>query len=212
MKSKTVFVCSNCGTKSARWQGRCPTCGAWNSFVEEEISPSSTKKSSTSNQKPVLLSEIQTENTYRLLTGIEEFDRVLGGGIVPGSVVLLGGDPGIGKSTLLLQISAKFKPENCIYVTGEESLSQISLRSKRILHNKEDIQIIAETNLESIFENIKKLDQLEFVVIDSIQSMSSNNVDAIAGSLIQIRECTNEITNFAKKNYITFFFNVLRIR
>ena len=206
MKSKTVYVCSNCGTKSARWQGRCPTCGEWNTFVEEQISTSTnTKKPEIANQAPLLFSQIQADSTYRLLTGIEEFDRVLGGGIVPGSVVLLGGDPGIGKSTLLLQISGKFNSENCLYVTGEESLNQISLRSKRIFRKDEDIQILAETNLESIFENIKALDNLEFVVIDSIQSMSSNNIDAIAGSLLQIRECTNEITNFAKKNNITFF-------
>ncbi|MEN6294634.1 MAG: DNA repair protein RadA [Chloroherpetonaceae bacterium] len=205
MKAKSVFVCSNCGARSARWQGRCPSCGAWNSFVEEVLSQTNTPKSKSKQSTPTLLSQVQNESTERILTGNEEFDRVLGGGIVPGSVVLIGGDPGIGKSTLLLQISGRFQPENCLYITGEESLNQISLRSKRIFHKDEDLQIIAETNLETIFDSIKDLENLEFVVIDSIQSMSSNNVDGIAGSLIQIRECTNEITNFAKKNNLTFF-------
>ncbi|MEN6511739.1 MAG: DNA repair protein RadA, partial [Chloroherpetonaceae bacterium] len=191
--------------RSARWQGRCPSCGAWNSFVEEALSQTNTPKSKSKQSTPTLLSRVQNESTERILTGNEEFDRVLGGGIVPGSVVLIGGDPGIGKSTLLLQISGRFQPENCLYITGEESLNQISLRSKRIFHKDEDLQIIAETNLETIFDSIKDLENLEFVVIDSIQSMSSNNVDGIAGSLIQIRECTNEITNFAKKNNLTFF-------
>ncbi|MCE5304118.1 DNA repair protein RadA [bacterium] len=205
MKAKSVFVCSNCGARSARWQGRCPSCGAWNSFVEEALSQTNTPKSKSKQSTPTLLSQVQNESLERILTGNEEFDRVLGGGIVPGSVVLIGGDPGIGKSTLLLQISGRFQPENCLYITGEESLNQISLRSKRIFHKDEDLQIIAETNLETIFDSIKDLENLEFVVIDSIQSMSSNNVDGIAGSLIQIRECTNEITNFAKKNNLTFF-------
>ncbi len=205
MKAKSVFVCSNCGARSARWQGRCPSCGAWNSFVEEALSQTNAPRSKSKQSTPTLLSRVQNESTERILTGNEEFDRVLGGGIVPGSVVLIGGDPGIGKSTLLLQISGRFQPENCLYITGEESLNQISLRSKRIFHKDEDLQIIAETNLETIFDSIRDLENLEFVVIDSIQSMSSNNVDGIAGSLIQIRECTNEITNFAKKNNLTFF-------
>ncbi|HOV91918.1 MAG TPA: DNA repair protein RadA [Candidatus Kapabacteria bacterium] len=205
MKSKTIFICSNCGTRSARWQGRCPTCGAWNSFVEEEIEQHPLKRTTPQGQEPILISQIQSDSTLRILTGIEEFDRVLGGGMVPGSVVLLGGDPGIGKSTLLLQVSGKFNPRNCLYITGEESLNQISLRSKRIFHKNEDLQILSETNLENIFEKITSLDNLHFVVIDSIQSISSDKIDAIAGSLLQIRECTNQITNYAKKNDITFF-------
>ncbi|HRS02014.1 MAG TPA: DNA repair protein RadA [Bacteroidota bacterium] len=205
MKSKTIFVCSNCGTRSARWQGRCPTCGAWNSFVEEEVEQHTIKRTTQQGQEPILISQIQSDSTSRILTGIEEFDRVLGGGMVQGSVVLLGGDPGIGKSTLLLQVSGKFNPLNCLYITGEESLNQISLRSKRIFHKNEDIQILAETNLENIFEKLTALDNLQFVVIDSIQSISSDKIDAIAGSLLQIRECTNQITNFAKKSDITFF-------
>ncbi|HRT67911.1 MAG TPA: DNA repair protein RadA [Bacteroidota bacterium] len=205
MKSKTIFVCSNCGTRSARWQGRCPTCGAWNSFVEEEVEQHIIKRTTQQGQEPILISQIQSDSTSRILTGIEEFDRVLGGGMVQGSVVLLGGDPGIGKSTLLLQVSGKFNPLNCLYITGEESLNQISLRSKRIFHKNEDIQILAETNLENIFEKLTALDNLQFVVIDSIQSISSDKIDAIAGSLLQIRECTNQITNFAKKSDITFF-------
>jgi len=205
MKSKTIFVCSNCGTRSARWQGRCPTCGAWNSFVEEEVEQHIIKRTTQQGQEPILISQIQSDSTSRILTGIEEFDRVLGGGMVQGSVVLLGGDPGIGKSTLLLQVSGKFNPLNCLYITGEESLNQISLRSKRIFHKNEDIQILAETNLENIFEKLTALDNLQFVVIDSIQSISSDKIDAIAGSLLQIRECTNQITNYAKKSDITFF-------
>ena len=205
MKSKTIFVCSNCGTRSARWQGRCPTCGAWNSFVEEEVEQHTIKRTTQQGQEPILISQIQSDSTSRILTGIEEFDRVLGGGMVQGSVVLLGGDPGIGKSTLLLQVSGKFNPLNCLYITGEESLNQISLRSKRIFHKNEDIQILAETNLENIFEKLTALDNLQFVVIDSIQSISSDKIDAIAGSLLQIRECTNQITNYAKKSDITFF-------
>ncbi|HPD34333.1 MAG TPA: ATPase domain-containing protein, partial [Candidatus Kapabacteria bacterium] len=158
MKSKTIFVCSNCGTRSARWQGRCPTCGAWNSFVEEEVEQHTIKRTTQQGQEPILISQIQSDSTSRILTGIEEFDRVLGGGMVQGSVVLLGGDPGIGKSTLLLQVSGKFNPLNCLYITGEESLNQISLRSKRIFHKNEDIQILAETNLENIFEKLTALD------------------------------------------------------
>lgn len=198
MKNKTYFVCQNCGYRSARWQGKCPSCGAWNSFTEEVNVPQKKLKSKTF-EKPVLISQIDKSEIRRLNTQIEEFNRVLGGGIVPGSVILLGGDPGIGKSTLLLQVCSKFSTSDCLYISGEESQQQIALRFGRINSNNSDLIIYTETNLEAILETLEG-NKFKIVVVDSIQSIYSSEIDGVAGSILQIRECASKLTDYAKKN------------
>lgn len=204
MKNKTYYVCSNCGARSAKWLGRCPNCNSWNTFVEEQTHSSKKTKEILSNEKPTLISQIVDLKTERVIIPINEFNRVLGGGIVPGSVILIGGDPGIGKSTLLLQVSSKFKVGSCLYVTGEESKQQVAIRAKRILTSGEDFEILAETNLESILNQIENK-EYDFVIIDSIQSIYSSDIDGIPGSLIQLKECTVRLTEFAKKSGTAVF-------
>ncbi len=199
MKTKTEFICRNCGYKSAKWQGRCPSCNEWDSFEETTVSPKSKMKLvPKQNSKPVPLSSIVTSNEYRLHTGITEFDRVLGGGIVPGSVILIGGDPGIGKSTLMLQIcndSDNYKP---LYITGEESLEQIKHRSSRLNTISSDLEILAETELETI-NSIIEYSDANVIIIDSIQSIYSSQVDSTPGSIVQVRECAARLMQTAKK-------------
>lgn len=204
MKIKSYYLCSNCGYRSARWQGRCPSCEAWNSFVENvEKETSKSKGSLVTNESPILISKIEKVESHRIKTAINEFDRVLGGGIVSGSVILLGGDPGIGKSTILLQVSGKFKAGECLYVSGEESKQQISLRFNRLFDNnfdnKNDIEIYTETNLEAVLDALSKK-SYQFVVIDSIQSIYSSQIDSLPGSILQIKECAFRLTEFAKSN------------
>ena len=199
MKNKQYYVCQNCGYRSAKWLGKCPSCEAWNSFIEEIAIVTKKNKHTTSTEKPILISEISTNSIYRHLTKIQEFDRVLGGGIVPGSVILLGGDPGTGKSTLLLQVCAQFPTNECLFISGEESKEQISLRFKRIFGDKKDVAIFTETNLEEILSNLKSK-KFKFVVIDSIQSLYSENAESIAGSILQIKECASKLVEFAKQN------------
>jgi DNA repair protein RadA/Sms len=204
MKTKITYTCSNCGYRSARWQGRCPSCESWNTFVEEQST--SVKKSNiiSKNEKPILISEIKDFKTERLKFGIEEFDRVLGGGMVPGSVVLIGGDPGIGKSTLLLQVCGKVPAGQCLYVSGEESKHQLALRFNRVFSKDEDLEILAETNLDSVLSVLED-NSYKFAIIDSIQSVYSPEVDGIPGSLLQIRESATRLTDFAKKTGTTIF-------
>ncbi|OGU59866.1 MAG: DNA repair protein RadA [Ignavibacteria bacterium GWF2_33_9] len=204
MKSKIFYVCGNCGYRSARWQGRCPSCESWNSFLEEETKSSTKKSSRAKAETPILISEVKNLTTQRITIGINEFDRVLGGGLVPGSVVLIGGDPGIGKSTLLLQVSGKTKPGDCLYVSGEESKQQIALRFKRVFQNQEDLQILPETNLETILATLEN-NNYDFAIIDSIQSVYSSDIDGIPGSLTQIRECAIKLTEFAKRTNTSVF-------
>ncbi|HKI88772.1 MAG TPA: DNA repair protein RadA [Draconibacterium sp.] len=201
---KTVYTCQNCGVQSPKWMGRCSTCGEWNTFVEEIVEK---KKSSgklaaqLATKQPLTLEKVDAENYRRIIVGINEFDRVLGGGIVPGSIVLLGGEPGIGKSTLVLQMALGLKNEKILYISGEESLQQIKLRSRRLKLNSENCLFLSETSLEQVIaqtENAKP----DLLIIDSIQTISTDNVESSPGSVSQVRECTSAIQKFAKQNSV----------
>ncbi|GJQ63380.1 MAG: DNA repair protein RadA [Melioribacteraceae bacterium] len=197
-KEKKVHICSVCGYESLKWMGKCPECGEWNSFTEETVHKNPKTSKTTTSLKPVKISEITySEKDERLITGISEFDRVLGGGFVPGSVTLLGGDPGIGKSTLVLQTAGEL---NCriLYVSGEESLQQIKLRASRLDINKPTIELLPETNVVAVSELIEKSDY-NLVVIDSIQTMFHPDYDNTPGSITQIRESAYQLQNIAKK-------------
>lgn len=197
--SKSYFVCQNCGHKTSKWIGKCPSCNSWNSFSEEVEIKTSNAKSSTliEKDKPISISKITQKSLARFVTGSKEFDRVLGGGIVPGSVILFGGEPGIGKSTLLLQIALKNK-SLVLYITGEESKEQIKLRADRISnHQNENCIISTENNLERIIELIKE-EKPQLVIIDSVQTIFSDKIDSLPSSITQIRECTYELSNVAR--------------
>lgn len=200
MKTKSVFTCQQCGAKSPKYLGKCPTCGAWESYLEETISigAKNIAKIPSGKNKVVKLSDITTDGEFRLTTKIKELDRVLGGGIIPGAMILVGGDPGIGKSTLMLQMCNGLRQFNPIYVTGEESLQQIRYRSKRISGVPEDLSLLAETNIEQIDYSIKASD-CNIVIVDSIQSVYSDKVDATPGSINQVRECTALLMQTAKQ-------------
>lgn len=196
-KTRTKYVCSECGYESLRWVGRCPNCGSWNSFVEEIFE---TKKSGGSKKKsesvPLKLTDEIPQSEDRIQTGIKEFDRVLGDGIMPGSVVLIGGDPGVGKSTLVMQAAGKIT-DKVLYVTGEESFRQINLRAKRLKIRSENILIYPETNLEFITDQIKN-ESPELVIVDSIQTIYNPDFDNAPGTITQIRECTSSLMQLAK--------------
>jgi len=204
-KIKTSFFCQNCGAQYARWQGQCNSCKAWNTIVEEIIQkeektgwkPSSEIKKAS---KPLKITEIDTSEEVRMNTGDEELNRVLGGGLVPGSLILLGGEPGIGKSTLLLQISLKL-PYKTLYVSGEESQKQIKMRAERITPNGENCYILTETKTQHIFRQIEEIEP-EIVIIDSIQTLHTDYIESTAGSISQIRECTAELIKFAKETNV----------
>ena len=202
-KVKTTFFCQNCGAQYAKWQGQCTSCKSWNSIVEEVVQKpnksdwkSSTSLSKERVSKPLKISEIDTSKTPRLNTTDNELNRVLGGGIVPGSLILLGGEPGIGKSTLMLQLSLKL-PYKTLYVSGEESQKQIKLRAERIHPNGEQCYILTETKTQHIFKQIESLEP-DILVIDSIQTLQSEFIEASAGSVSQIKQCTSELMKFAK--------------
>ncbi len=201
-KIKNVYVCSECGYESAKWNGRCPECGQWNTFIEE-IKSNEKAKSSLDLKKvryssPVKVSEISIEDQQRYSTGVSELDRVLGGGIVKGSLILLGGDPGIGKSTMLLQICQYIgRTLQILYVSGEESARQIKLRAKRLNVDSDNLFIMAETDIEYIIETIKS-EKPDLVVIDSIQTMSLDDLSSSPGSVSQVKECTNALLRVAK--------------
>lgn len=203
-KSKTIYVCQSCGVSSPKWVGKCSSCGEWNTFVEE-IETTSTKKakSSTTLKQPLLLSDISSETQERIDTNNEELNRVLGGGIVNGSIILLGGEPGIGKSTLILQSSLCIESKKVLYVSGEESLQQIKIRADRIEKDSNSCYLLSETNLENILQQVKEINA-ELVVIDSIQTLRTDNLDSTPGSVSQIRECASIILNFAKEKGIPF--------
>lgn len=203
-KVKTTFFCQNCGAQYAKWQGQCTSCKSWNTIVEEVVQKpdksdwkSSTSFSNERVSKPLKISEIDTSKTPRLNTTDNELNRVLGGGIVPGSLILLGGEPGIGKSTLMLQLSLKL-PYKTLYVSGEESQKQIKLRAERIHPNGEQCYILTETKTQHIFKQIESL-ELDILVIDSIQTLQSDFIEASAGSVSQIKQCTSELMKFAKE-------------
>ena len=205
-KVKTTFICDNCGSNFPKWQGQCTSCKSWNSISEEVILKSkintweseSVKKITSSF--PQKISNIVYKEEDRLVTSDTEFNRVLGGGIVPGSLILLGGEPGIGKSTLLLQIAIRL-PYSTLYVSGEESQSQIKMRANRMNHESDDCYVLTEVNLESIFKQIEKT-KPQILIIDSIQTLKTELVDSAPGSVSQIKTCTSELINFAKKTSI----------
>lgn len=206
---KTVFFCQNCGHEEKKWLGQCPMCKEWNTFVEEKVIASSVSASVKTDRdiekKIVALSQVNTDEQKRFQTGMKELDRVLGGGIVPGSLVLVGGDPGIGKSTLLLQVCQKLaKERQVLYISGEESLVQIKLRANRMGNFSDNMKLFCETNLGTIRDVIEKK-QPEFVVIDSIQTMYSEEVASAPGSVSQVRESTNVFMQLAKGLGITIF-------
>ena len=202
-KVKTTFICQNCGTQSSKWMGQCQSCGEWNTIVEEVINRHQTKKLNWENQKNSTvnsaqsISDISLKSSSRINTCDNELNRVLGGGIVAGSLILLGGEPGIGKSTLLLQVSLRIKDEKLLYVTGEESKQQIRMRADRLNLSDSSCQILNETNTQNIFQQIQKL-QPSILVIDSIQTLQTNSIDSSPGSVSQIRECTAELMTYAK--------------
>lgn len=208
-KKSTVFFCQECGFESAKWMGQCPGCKAWNSFVEETISTnivSGKKTSAISSKEPSVLSSVSLSKEDRILIGINELDRVLGGGIVPGSLTLVGGDPGIGKSTLLLQVCQKLASQGkkVLYVSGEESLKQIKIRAMRIGEFTDSLLLFCETNLGIIEETIRKVSP-EVVIIDSIQTMYNENVGAAPGSVSQVRESTGVFLQLAKGLGVSIF-------
>ncbi|EKB49467.1 DNA repair protein RadA [Cecembia lonarensis] len=205
-KIKTSFFCQECGAQSPKWIGKCPSCGAWNTYVEEVIQKEEAgrgnwKQANTGIKKasqPKKLQEINFEEQPRIITQDQELDRVLGGGIVPGALVLIGGEPGIGKSTLMLQIALMLSKLKVLYVSGEESESQIKMRAERMHFVSENCYVLSETNTQHIFEEVNKL-QPDILVIDSIQTLHSKYVESAAGSVSQVRECTGELMRFAKE-------------
>ncbi len=203
-KTKTAFFCQNCGTQYAKWVGQCGACKEWNTIIEEVVQKNektawkSSQGTSKKLARPLRIREISTEKELRLNIHDNEFNRVLGGGLVPGSLVLLGGEPGIGKSTLLLQIALKL-PLKTLYVSGEESQKQIKMRADRIHPESETCFILTETRTQNIFQQIEAVEP-DLVVIDSIQTLHSDYIDSGAGSISQIRECTAELIKFAKES------------
>ena len=207
-KQKTVYFCSQCGHESSKWMGQCPACKQWNTFTEEKVTE--TKKGGAKSLKtsasPMNISEVTVENEERIPTGIHELDRVLGGGIVKGSLSLVGGDPGIGKSTLLLQVCRNLanSKRKVLYISGEESMHQIKMRAERIGTFEEEMLLYCETDLDAIMNAILKT-KPEFAVIDSIQTMYSEDLSSAAGSVSQVREVTAAMMRVAKENNIAVF-------
>lgn len=209
MKSKTVFLCTNCGNESAKWAGRCPACGQWNT-LEEYTAPTASKSSGggsvlRSNATAKRLSEVETDDAQRFGTGMSELDRVLGGGAVKGSLVLVSGAPGIGKSTLLLQICEYIlKEQTVLYVSGEESESQLKLRAQRLGVTGDDLFLLCETNLEDILAAADRL-QPDLMIVDSVQTLYSEDKSASPGSVTQVRDCTMRLMQYCKSNGVTVF-------
>lgn len=204
-KTKTIWVCQNCGVESSKWIGRCPSCNEWNTYVEEIVRKESAGKTpgytSTGTAKPVTLQEIASLEESRIDTHSIELNRILGGGIVPGSIILLGGEPGIGKSTLALQLALGLKELKILYVSGEESNRQIKLRASRIKSTHENCYILTETSLENVLTQIENTNA-GLVIVDSIQTMFTENISSSPGSISQIRECTVRLLKYAKETGI----------
>ena len=206
-KIQSAFFCQSCGTQSPKWLGKCPQCNEWNTFVEEILAKEKDLKSgfkSTKISKPTLISDIDYTNEKRIVTNDKELNRVLGGGIVPGSVILIGGDPGIGKSTLLLQFALSSKNKKILYISGEESEKQLKMRAERINKNSEHCYILTETSTQNIFQQIEQL-QPDILVVDSIQTLHTAHIESSPGSVSQIRECTAELIKFAKETETAVF-------
>jgi DNA repair protein RadA/Sms len=199
-KTKNVFFCSNCGFESPKWLGKCPSCGEWNTFVEEPVVKKSGKiAAETRRSQPLPVSEIKSDETSRLDTKSIELNRVLGGGLVPGAVTLIGGEPGIGKSTLMLQFALRVPSFKILYVSGEESEQQIKLRSDRIGGNNPHCLVVSETSVEAILGHCKSVNP-DIVIIDSIQTLETEAIEASPGSVSQVRECTARLLRYAKEN------------
>jgi DNA repair protein RadA/Sms len=212
-KIRTAYFCQNCGYESAKWLGKCPSCQQWNSFVEEVVQKDVKKSSSsswqsyngeTSSKKIQALHEVKTKDTPRLDTNDQELNRVLGGGIVPGSIVLVAGEPGIGKSTLFLQMGLRLKDTVTLYISGEESEQQIKMRADRLNMVNENFYLLTETSTQTIFTEIKKL-KPQLIIVDSIQTLESPFIDSSPGSVSQIRECAAEFQQFAKETNTPVF-------
>lgn len=200
-KVKTAFICQECGYQSARWLGKCPTCGKWNSLIEErlDIDISLGEERRLSTAKPSPISSIKPQPEERFLTGISEFDHVLGGGVVAGSLILLAGSPGIGKSTLLLQVAGSLavSGKKCLYISGEESLEQVKLRADRLRIDSPELIIFSETNIKEIINQIKEIEP-KFAIIDSIQTVYHDGFSGSPGSVGQVKQCTEELFYLAK--------------
>lgn len=213
-KSKTVFMCTECGNEYTAWQGQCSYCGAWNTIVEHKVAPADEPAASDTRRRlggsaarPVKLGSVGTHDYSRISSGLSELDRVLGGGIVPGSLTLISGEPGIGKSTLIAQAAGMIagKYGNVLYVSGEESEEQVKLRADRVLGEISDsLYIYPETNIENIMAACEEIKPC-FLIIDSIQTMFSASADSVAGSLTQIRECSGQLIRYAKNNDVPVF-------
>ena len=210
-KTKSSFFCQSCGQSSPKWLGKCPSCSEWNTFVEEVVEKNEPKKgtwktdtSSKRANKPIKVEEIELDTNSRIVTSDNELNRVLGGGIVQGSLILVGGEPGIGKSTLLLQLSLSLGERKVLYVSGEESETQIKMRAERLSKELGNCYILAETNTQNIFKQIEQLEP-EILIIDSIQTLNSGYVESVAGSVSQVRECTGELLKFAKETSTPVF-------
>jgi DNA repair protein RadA/Sms len=213
-KIRSTFFCQNCGAQSPKWVGRCASCGEWNTFVEEVVqkaderstwkSRSSGTEKKTKASKPQRLEEISINDEHRIVVPDKELNRVLGGGLVPGSLVLMGGEPGIGKSTLLLQLALLMKKYRTLYVSGEESEQQIKLRATRVGIANENFLVLTETSLENIFAQIETT-QPSMLIIDSVQTIFTNRIESSPGSVSQIRECAAELLRFAKESGVPVF-------
>jgi DNA repair protein RadA/Sms len=203
-KPKIQYVCSSCGAKAPQMLGRCPVCGEWGTYEEEVVQDSSPKKGVVvRGSKPQRIQEVQAQEEMRIDMHSSEFNRVLGGGLVPGSLVLLGGEPGIGKSTLALQVLMKMGDKRTLYASGEESAKQLKLRAERLAGSPDNLYIMAETSLERILESVAEV-QPEVVVVDSIQTIGTESIEASIGSLSQVRECAAKILQYAKEKNVPF--------
>jgi DNA repair protein RadA/Sms len=210
-KVKSAFFCSNCGYESTKWLGKCPSCSQWNTFIEEIIDKGQQNKQGWDDYREekkqgrtVALRDVDSSEEKRIITADSELNRVLGGGIVPGSIILVAGEPGIGKSTLFLQNGLQLAQLKTLYISGEESEQQIKMRADRIQHQHAHFYLLTETSTQTIFQEIKKL-KPDLVIVDSIQTLQSNLIDSPAGSVSQIRECTAELQRFAKETSTPVF-------
>ena len=210
-KNRTVYVCSQCGNDSPKWLGKCPVCGEWNTYVEEILKKESPSRPSFAlsnydkiKSKPTFLHEINTGEETRIVLPDKELNRVLGGGLVPGSLILIGGEPGIGKSTLILQTALNTQSHSILYVSGEESAKQLKLRAERLGNNHGELQILCETNLEKIFEHINQV-RPNILIVDSIQTVFTDRVESSPGSITQVRESAAALLKFAKETATPVF-------
>lgn len=209
VKVKSSFFCQECGYEAPKWMGKCPSCNSWNTFVEETVTVGSTEPYQTipgSNgpAKAVIIDEVSATNEKRIKTSSKEFNRVLGGGIVPGSLVLIGGEPGVGKSTLMLQIGFGVPGKKVLYISGEESEQQIKMRAERLKKKEAEFYILTETNTQNIFKQIERV-KPDLLVIDSIQTLHSAMIDSFPGSISQVRHCSGELLKYAKESGVPVF-------